>query len=252
MRSADELKAFLAAQGVDLGFVQETAEAHTGTALITIANADNTIVVIPGANALVDSRRCRRANVGEGRYCGQPVRDSPARDYRFLQARPSRRRDDDPQSGAGDRRSAPELLDLVDILILNETELGLLGEDRASRQRRSARLIEAAGSLQGRDKIICVTLGRRGVLALIDGKPLIIAGRAVKAVDTTGAGDCFVGAVAASSRRENPSATHWLTPMPRRRSACSGWAQRPRCRRRRRLRRRSRVVPTKVGTHPRL
>jgi ribokinase len=42
-----------------------------------------------------------------------------------------------------------------------------------------------------------VTLGRRGVLALVDGQPLIIPGRAVKAVDTTGAGDCFVGAVAA-------------------------------------------------------
>ena len=51
----DELKAFLAAQGLDLSFVQETAEAHTGTAIVTVANADNTIVVIPGANALVDA-----------------------------------------------------------------------------------------------------------------------------------------------------------------------------------------------------
>src|SRR5258706_10296856 len=51
----DELKAFLAAQGVDLTFLQQTSEAHTGTALITIANADNTIVVVPGANALVSA-----------------------------------------------------------------------------------------------------------------------------------------------------------------------------------------------------
>jgi len=35
------------------------------------------------------------------------------------------------------------------------------------------------------------------VLALVRGEPLLIAGRAVKAVDTTGAGDCFVGALAA-------------------------------------------------------
>src|SRR6185312_9802347 len=33
----DELKAFLAAQGVELSFVQQTADAHTGTAVITIA-----------------------------------------------------------------------------------------------------------------------------------------------------------------------------------------------------------------------
>ena len=42
-----------------------------------------------------------------------------------------------------------------------------------------------------------MTLGKRGVLALIDGEASMIAGRAVKAVDTTGAGDCFVGALAA-------------------------------------------------------
>src|ERR1700688_4799855 len=50
-----ELRAFLAAQGVDLSFVKDTAEAHTGTAVITVANADNTIVVVPGANALVSA-----------------------------------------------------------------------------------------------------------------------------------------------------------------------------------------------------
>jgi ribokinase len=61
-----------------------------------------------------------------------------------------------------------------------------------------ARFIEAIRSLQmGRDKIICVTLGKRGVVAVIKGEPVIVAGRTVNAVDTTGAGDCFVGAVAA-------------------------------------------------------
>src|SRR5689334_12576322 len=46
-----ELAAFLADQGIDLGYLQQTSEAHTGTAIITVAEADNTIVVIPGANA---------------------------------------------------------------------------------------------------------------------------------------------------------------------------------------------------------
>jgi ribokinase len=45
--------------------------------------------------------------------------------------------------------------------------------------------------------MICVTLGKRGVLALTGGDASIIPGRAVRAVDTTGAGDCFVGALAA-------------------------------------------------------
>ncbi len=60
------------------------------------------------------------------------------------------------------------------------------------------RFIDAIRSLPiDKAGIVCVTLGKRGALVLIDGKPLIIPGRAVSAVDTTGAGDCFVGAVAA-------------------------------------------------------
>src|SRR3954464_3749950 len=46
----EEVRAFLAAQDIDLTLLRETSEAHTGTAIITLANADNTIVVIPGAN----------------------------------------------------------------------------------------------------------------------------------------------------------------------------------------------------------
>src|SRR5882757_1453925 len=48
-----QLRTFLAAQAVDLTQVKDTAKADTGTAIITVADADNTIVVIPGANALV-------------------------------------------------------------------------------------------------------------------------------------------------------------------------------------------------------
>jgi sugar/nucleoside kinase (ribokinase family) len=48
-----ELRRFLAAQNVDLKFLRETAEAHTGTAVITVADADNSIVVVPGANGLL-------------------------------------------------------------------------------------------------------------------------------------------------------------------------------------------------------
>ena len=50
-----QLRTFLAAQGVDLTLVKDTADIHTGTAVITIADADNTIVVVPGANALVSA-----------------------------------------------------------------------------------------------------------------------------------------------------------------------------------------------------
>jgi ribokinase len=193
----DELKTFLGAQGIDLSFVRQTSEAHTGTALITIADADNTIVVIPGANALVDASDVAAPALAKGDIAvSQFEIPLPAVSAFFQRAR---------AAGATTILNpapaiefAGALLDLVDILILNESELGFLTRTEFHGNDDHARFFEAAGSLPGgKDKTICVTLGKRGVLALIRGRPLIIASRPVTAVDTTGAGDCFVGAVAA-------------------------------------------------------
>ena len=193
----DQLTAFLAAQRIDLSFVQATASAQTGTAIVTLANADNTIVVIPGANALVSAADVASPVLAKGDVAvSQFEIPRSAISAFFKRAR---------AAGATTiLNPAPaiefgaDLLGLVDILILNETELGLLAKTELRDTDDSARFLEATRSLPiGKDRIICVTLGRRGVLALVDGQPLTIPGRSVRAVDTTGAGDCFVGAVAA-------------------------------------------------------
>ena len=193
----DELKAFLAAQGVDLTFLQRTSEVHTGTALITIANADNTIVVVPGANALVSAADVAAPVLATGDIAVSQF-EIPLHTITAFFERARAVGATTILNPAPAIEAERELLDLADILILNESELGLLAKTELSDTDDSARFIETARSLQtSQDKTVCVTLGRRGALALIDGKPLIIRGRAVKAIDTTGAGDCFVGAVAA-------------------------------------------------------
>src|SRR3954469_47999 len=192
-----DLRAFLTAQGVELEFVQDTSEAHTGTAIITVANVDNTIVAVPGANALVSAADMTMLSLTRGDVAlSQFEIPLPAISAFFKRAR---------AAGATTIfNPAPalpldrELLDLADFLILNETELGVLARTELRDTDDHARFIEAARSLQaGTDKIICVTLGRRGAVALVDGEPIVISGRVVETVDTTGAGDCFVGAVAA-------------------------------------------------------
>jgi ribokinase len=199
-----DLRTFLAAQGIDLALVQDTAETHTGTAVITVANADNTIVVIPGANALVTP-----ADVAAGKLAKGDVAVSqfeiplPAISAFFKRAR---------ATGATTiLNPAPAiefdraLLDLADILVLNETELGFLTKTELRGTDDHARFIEVVRSSQmDTNKIVCVTLGKRGVLALVNGEPVIIPGRGVKALDTTGAGDCFVGAVAAQLASGKP------------------------------------------------
>jgi ribokinase len=192
-----ELKAFLAAQSVDLTLLRETAEAHTGTAIITVANADNTIVVVPGANASVSAADVTAPIFAKGDVAvSQFEIPLPTITAFFKRAR---------AGGATTiLNPAPAIAfdtgmrDLVDILILNESELGFLTGTELRDTDEPARFIAAARALRATgDQTICVTLGKRGVLALINDEPVLVAGYAVKAVDTTGAGDCFVGAVAA-------------------------------------------------------
>jgi ribokinase len=181
----DQLKAFLAAQAIDLSFVKQTAE------------ADNTIVVIAGANALVNAADVAGPVLAKGDIAvSQFEIPLPAISAFFTRARTAGATTI--LNPAPAKEFGGELLDLVDILVLNENELGLLTKTVLRDSDDHARFIGAAKSLQaGRDQIICVTLGKRGVLALVDGEPVVIPGRIVTAVDTTGAGDCFVGAVAA-------------------------------------------------------
>ena len=192
-----ELRVFLQSQNVELSLVRETADAHTGTAIITLADADNTIVVVPGANGLVTPDDVGAVPLAKGDTAvSQFEIPLPAISAFFERAR---------AAGAATilnpapaRAMNDELLNLVDILILNETELGVLAKTELHEGDDVGRFAEAARALHGRlGQIICATLGKRGAVALMDGETVVVPGRAVKAVDTTGAGDCFVGTLAA-------------------------------------------------------
>lgn len=194
-----ELRHFLAAESVGLKFLRDTSQARTGTAVITVANADNTIVVIPGANALLSDRDVAEPPLTEGDVAvSQFEIPIPTASAFFSRAR---------SAGAMTiLNPAPAmafgrgLLDLVDILILNETELAAIVGAEIGEHDPDARIVEVARSLQTRDgQSIVVTLGGRGAVAWAQDRALAVPGKSVKTVDTTGAGDCFVGAVAAQT-----------------------------------------------------
>ena len=191
-----ELRMFLGAQGIELGSVRD-ADTHSGTAIITVAASDNTIVVIPGSNALVSADDVANVPLAKGDVAVSQFEIPLPTIAAFFQRARSAGATTLLNPAPAQKMSA-ELLALVDILVLNETELGFLAGVELSDGDEAATIIDVARQLQAReDQIICVTLGKRGVLALAGREEFAVSGRAVKAVDTTGAGDCFVGALAA-------------------------------------------------------
>jgi len=192
-----ELRAFLVKQGVGLTHVGETKETSTGTAIITVSNAQNTIVVVPGANWLVGP-----FDVGATAVEAKDILVSQleipvnAIEAFFVAGRKVGARTIlNPAPVITFDRS---LLDLVDILVLNEIELSILtGSDLREDETPSTIVGRARRLRRAPHQVICVTLGERGALALVDDGVVTIPRRIVTAVDTTGAGDCFVGATAA-------------------------------------------------------
>src|SRR3984957_18280748 len=155
-----ELRAFLDAQDIDLTYLHETAEAHTGTALITVADADNTIVVIPGANALVSAADVAAPVLSKGDVAVSQF-EIPLPTIRAFFERARAAGATTILNPAPAIAFGAEMLGLVDILILNETELGVLANTELRDSDNHARFVEAARSLHaGSGKIICITLGR--------------------------------------------------------------------------------------------
>jgi ribokinase len=191
-----ELKEFLRAQGVSVEHVKDTDGVPTGVALIVVDDAgENTIVVVPGANGLVVADDFSRVPVAKGDIVLSQFEiplDTIAAVFR-------RCRDMGATTilnPAPAMRCPRELLELVDILLVNETELGVLSN--ASVNGSVASVAKAARNMRtSPEQKVIATLGAEGVLAIFGTDQAIVEGHKVNVVDTTAAGDTFAGALAA-------------------------------------------------------
>ena len=187
----------LQADGIDTSAVGEDTGAPTGTAIIVLMpDGENSIIVIPGAN-----HRYTPAHVSDSaaalRHAKVAVAqlECPLDTVRaaltlahdagictVLNAAPAQPLDD-------------ALLAAVDWLVVNEIEAAMLTglpTDTPTQIEAAAHALRQRGPSQ-----VVVTLGSAGLLHVGPDGALALPAPRVTAVDTTGAGDTFVGALAA-------------------------------------------------------
>jgi ribokinase len=192
----DEMAAIVEREGIDTTFLLRDPDKPTGVALITVDDAgQNNIVVVPGANGCLspdDIRSARPAFANASLLLLQleipleTVRQAVAAAHEhgmqvILNPAPARELD-------------PELLASIDYLVPNQHELELLTgspsvQDGVEKLRSS-----------GVNRVI-VTLGEEGAYTADESGEQYIPAFSVEAVDTTAAGDAFMGGFAAGILR---------------------------------------------------
>lgn len=189
------LRDALIAEGIDVSGIGLDRETPTGVAVITVdEHAENTVVVSPGANADFLPRHLRRDIVGDAAVVLAQL-EVPLETVLATA---------DICAGTFLLNPAPaaalpaDLVERVDVLIPNRSELATLS---GSAEPESVASAIAAVRRLGRIGATVVTLGRDGALLVADGDAHHFPAPKVDAVDPTGAGDAFCGALAHSLSR---------------------------------------------------
>lgn len=189
-----ELVVNLRDNGVDTSRVEAVTDVPTGSAFITVTpDGENAIVVSPGAN--------RRFGPAEVRAASEDLRKA-----RLLLAQLEvevEAVETAAYTVAGNggrvllnlappREVSSDLLRLSDPLVVNEHEAAfLLGEDAQTPEESAGKLLDLG------PPSAVVTLGGAGAILATEDSSRHFPAPEVQVVDTTGAGDAFMGALAA-------------------------------------------------------
>jgi ribokinase len=205
--NGERLRASLETEGINCEGLLTAPDVPSGVAMVIVdAGSQNAIVTVAGSNGRVSAElvATRIAALADARLviCQMDI-PYPTVEFTLFTAKglgvPTLL---NPSPVAGPL--PPSWYAAVDYLVVNELEAAMLSGfpvDSVSRAKEAAEALHRHGA-----RHVLITLGAKGVLAMFtnDGShhcELYPAAR-VSAVDTTGAGDTFVGAFAAALANE--------------------------------------------------
>ncbi|SFO19455.1 ribokinase [Amycolatopsis rubida] len=182
------LRDSLSNAGVDTQFVR-TVDRPTGIAYITVTpDGENSILVSPGANSALEPGDITDEALDGVRVLVASLEvPLPTVERAVVRARENGVRVLLNLSPAAE--VSPETLAALDVLLVNEHEAAYLLDSEDADPRKLLELGPRAA---------VVTLGAEGAAVLEGDKSTTVESPKVEAVDTTGAGDAFAGALAAA------------------------------------------------------
>jgi len=189
------LRRFLAEFDVDVADV--TSEpGESGTAVVMVDDrGQNSIVIVAGANERLGADDARRLPVRSGDVVvtqNEVPTEASAAAVEVARATGATSISNPSPATAG----ALAVARAADVVVVNEIELSVLS-GRPVDEGSSCDEVRSAMSVIRDDAPVIVTLGARGAVASIGSDLVEVPAVPTRVVDTTGAGDAFVGAVAA-------------------------------------------------------
>jgi ribokinase len=196
----------LEAEGIDCSGIEVHASQPTGVAMVTVSDdGQNTIVVVAGSNGELTPEGIARHEAAVKAcdivVCQLETPPEAVHATLALARRLGKITVLNPAPATGPLPA--EWLPLVDFLVPNEVEAAILAGlpvESESGARRAATELQRGGA-----RNVIVTLGAQGAYLLVDGgEGQHFPAPQVQAVDTTAAGDTFIGVFAAQLAARQP------------------------------------------------
>jgi ribokinase len=186
---AHPLRDALAAEGVDIEHISLIENCGSGTASITVAGAENSIVVVPGANAQLTPAHVARARDVIAKADAVLVQMEISLETVEATLRIAHEQHVPVILNPAPAQQLPvEWLKLARYITPNQYELAtLLGADAS---------VNFQDLMRRSPCPVVLTRGAEGAWFQEEGEPIHQGGFKVEAVDSTGAGDTFSGALA--------------------------------------------------------